>query len=348
VHATLHGVFPRDGHLERAKDAIERAIRGVQAPGVRASLWAGFTGVVWALEHVQGRDAGGEENAVDRVLPAIVAGWKGPFDLMEGLCGFAVYALERPPAPSARAVLDAVVARFAATAERSAPGVTWRSRAEWVPPSYRRAESSQCDLGVAHGTPGVMSVLARVAASSSASARTRRKARSLLDAAVAWELAQELPADAVGRFARACEPRDPSAPREPARLAWCRGDAGIAAALAVVAQCTGDRARLGDALRIGLAAAARPFERSGVRDPNLCHGAAGVGHALHRVYRATGDERIAEAARRWLLRALAMPPGPGVGLLTGRGGVLLALLAATGDADSSWDRAFAISATETG
>jgi hypothetical protein len=83
------------------------------------------------------------------------------------------------------------------------------------------------------------------------------------------------------------------------------------------------------------------------------------------VYRATGDTRLGVAARAWLMRAVAMRTdrvygwktdsplrgegareGTTPGLLMGAGGIALALLAATGDADASWDRAMGISARE--
>ena len=366
VYAALEHAFPDEGHLQRASRAIERAIASTTKDAGHPSLWVGFTGVTWALDLLQGRDPGEEENAVDRALPGLVAKWEGPFDLTHGLCGLAVYALERALDPSASALLDAIVARLGEMSERHAPGVTWRSNPRWLPPAHRLKETDDCDLGAAHGIAGVIAMLARTYAAAGVGARTKRRARALLDRAVAWLLAQELPRDAGGGFPRSVEPRTPRAPRTPARLAWCRGDPGIAAALTVAAQCTGERDWLREATRIAVAAAARPFEHSGVLDAGLCHGAAGVGHVFHRIYVATRDERLAEAARVWLLRAVNMRSerarygwdavgGDSLGrkrrdslpgLLFGAGGVVLALLAATGDASSSWDRAFGVSSGE--
>ncbi|HEX7277236.1 MAG TPA: lanthionine synthetase LanC family protein, partial [Acidimicrobiales bacterium] len=90
------------------------------------------------------------------------------------------------------------------------------------------------------------------------------------------------------------------------------------------------------------AAAARPIQDAGVVDAGLCHGAAGLLHVSNRLYQATGDERQAAAARRWLEPALTLPVA-GAGFLEGRAGVGLALLAATTDVEPEWDRILLLS-----
>jgi hypothetical protein len=94
-------------------------------------------------------------------------------------------------------------------------------------------------------------------------------------------------------------------------------------------------------------------------DAGLCHGAAGLGHLFNRLFQATGEPVLAEAARFWLEQALALRrPGRGFGgyearirggdgaptwvaepgLLTGAAGIALALLAATAPVEPAWDR----------
>lgn len=91
----------------------------------------------------------------------------------------------------------------------------------------------------------------------------------------------------------------------------------------------------------------------------LCHGAARLGHIFNRLYQATGDEPLANAARFWFHRTLEMRhPERGIagyaafmpersgeerwvdspGLLEGAAGVALALLAATTSVEPNWDR----------
>jgi lantibiotic biosynthesis protein len=159
------------------------------------------------------------------------------------------------------------------------------------------------DWGLAHGLAGTVAWLARVDP-----ARARRFAAPLLDVE-----------------------------RAPERLAWCRGDLGIACALW--------SAGLADqALALAHASARRPEATTGVIDPGLCHGAAGVGHLFARLAHASGDATLRDAARDWHRRALAMPfPDDGdLGLMRGISGVALALLAAASDEEPSWDRLFLV------
>jgi hypothetical protein len=100
-------------------------------------------------------------------------------------------------------------------------------------------------------------------------------------------------------------------------------------------------------------------EQSGVVDAGLCHGAAGLGHLFNRLYQATAEPWLAEAARFWLARTLEMrQSGHGIGgyqawspgddgslswraepgLLTGAAGIALALLAAMTAIEPAWDR----------
>ena len=103
----------------------------------------------------------------------------------------------------------------------------------------------------------------------------------------------------------------------------------------------------------------------GVHDAGLCHGSMGLAHIYNRFYQASGNERLRDAARRWFDHGLAqqhahaaeaatpavggylqwMDVGGGVegwggaaSLLTGSGGIALALLAGLGHEEPRWDR----------
>src|SRR6516165_1782687 len=102
----------------------------VEQPGT-ASLYSGLTGVGWAKAHLRSLWTGwdGEDDLaeIDEVLLDHLdqSPWRGEYDLIEGLVGFGVYALERLPRPGATACLERVVDRLAETAEPQGNGVTW-------------------------------------------------------------------------------------------------------------------------------------------------------------------------------------------------------------------------------
>jgi lantibiotic modifying enzyme len=190
--------------------------------------------------------------------------------------------------------------------------------------------------------------------------------RSLLDDAVQWLLAQKLPPNGSSVFPyETADEVAPGAPvQRPTRLAWCHGDPGIAAALLGAARRVREPAWKREAVLLARAAAARSASERSIADAGLCHGSAGLLHLFNRMYQATGDPVLAEAARFWFGRTLELRrPGEGVagfpawdmgadgtigwqadpGFLTGAAGVGLALLAAATPIEPSWDHALLVS-----
>lgn len=369
-YAYLAKVRSGCGDKKTARRFLNEAADAVSAQRMSADLFGDFTGVAWTMAHLEGRllDSDDEDpnEAIDEALKVHLSQspWRGEYDLISGLVGFGVYALERLPRESAFGCLMLVVDRLDEIAERSAKGITWFTAPELLPPD----QSKECpdgyyNLGLAHGVPGVIALLGRVCATTEKKLqKTRSKARSLLNGGVTWLLAQQ-PKDRTKSFPYWVGPGISAAP---ARLAWCYGDPGVAAALLQAAHCVNNPVWKRQALLIARRAAARPPEQSGVKDCALCHGAAGVGHIFNRLFQATGKEWLADAARFWFKRTLelrrpgrgiagfaALRPGPkpgsrkrwiaDPGILEGAAGIGLALLAATIPVEPEWDRALLIS-----
>jgi lantibiotic biosynthesis protein len=287
--------------LPSGGDLAAHAVRRLRAERRPAGLWVGLLGVAYAQHQVEGR------RPTPQLEQSLVA-WvrqrpRGDYDLMAGAVGAGVLALEVGSEP----LLEAVVEHLRATAERADGGLTW---------SWNRAEElglAPHNVGVAHGVPGIVGLLAGVP-----------EAHDLLEGARAWVLAQRLEGEVSSLPF--------TSPGDPARLAWCYGDAGAAVALLRAGR---DEA----ALEVAARAAARDPATSGVTDAGLCHGAAGLGHLFGRLWQLTGDDAHAEAGRSWLARALELPRPEAPGLLTGASGLALALLSATRDDEPVWDRA---------
>ncbi len=338
---------------------LDRSIELLSRKPTFSSLWDGFTGVAWAVAHLegslleQGDDDPNEE--IDAVLLAELerSPWPGHWDLIGGLVGTGVYALERLPRPTAVTCLQRVVECLAETALQTPDGITWWTPPEWIWPETRRDfPHGYYNLGVAHGTPGIIALLGAACESGVAAG----VARPLLSRAVEWLLAQELGEGYATRFPSFVHPDSRPAP---ARLAWCYGDLGIAAALLSAARGASERSWEREAIRIARAAASRPFETTRAIDAGLCHGAAGNAHLFNRLYQDTGDEELGQAAVDWYERTLQFRrPGEGVagfsalmpdgnggsewrnerGMLNGIAGIGLALLAALTSEDPAWDR----------
>jgi hypothetical protein len=346
LHAELSRAFPGEAHEELASRALERTLGALAREEFPLSLFSGVIGIGWTLALLCPQEDAEDEDAgpLDELFLACLAdeSWTPSFDLSDGLAGMAVYALEGMPRTSASRILVLVVERLARAAVRFPAGIAWRSDPDWLPAELQSAFVGEWNLGVAHGVPGVIGALARVAVAE-VPAPTRDLARELVRGGVGWLLCQERSGEdegfpfATGRAAKGGA----------ARSAWCYGDPGVAATLMLAGEALGEPSWRREAARIAIRAARRGADTAGVHDAWLCHGATGLGHVFHRLYRSSGEEELARAARAWFARGLSMLEGEapgGVGWLDGAGGAALALLAATGDAGASWDRALLLSA----
>jgi hypothetical protein len=322
-------------------------------------LYGGVAGAGFTLAHVS------EAGAADPILDAIdatladaltVDRWVADYDLVGGLTGLGVYFLERlahAEAPVARAGLARVVDHLLANAESTPGGLAWFTPAARLPPHQReRSPDGHFDCGLAHGVPGPLALLGRIAQEHSDDDRVRAAATS----ALGWLAAQALPPTSSGRYPSVSDRS--GRPRSRARTAWCYGDPGVA----IAAWSTARRLGLPDEMWRALAreATTRPIADTEIRDAGFCHGAAGLGHLANRAYQASGEPALRDAARRWFRATLAhrRPHGtegiagfaawdptteqlvPATDLVEGATGVALALLAAIQPVAPLWDRLF--------
>ncbi len=355
-----------------AWQCLDQAIEAVATQAMNASLWGGFTGVAWAADLV-GRlldpEAEDRSEAVDDALLRFLSRanpWSAPYDLVVGLTGLGVYALQRYPRPLAIECLRRVVERLHECARHDEHGLYW-----WTPPAEIHQESREqypsgrVDLGVAHGVAGVIALLGSICGAGAEQATVR----PLLEGAVRWLLAHSVPAEAGPTFPVWVAP---GFQPWPARCAWCYGDPGIAAALLMAARGVGDAGWEQAAVALACRAAERPASQTGVVNASFCHGAAGLAHLYNRMHQATGEPKLRRAALYWLERTLGFyrlardnlardnggswvqgswDPAQrepwtwtGIDVVEGAAGVALVLLAAATSVEPAWDRMFLVSA----
>jgi lantibiotic modifying enzyme len=349
-----------DEYVEAAAAWMQRALEEIPTVA-RGSLFDGLGGVGWVLHHLAqppvelDLEAEAACAAVDSAVLQELGWtpWRADYDLITGLVGFGVYLRSRLPRADAAAGLRTISAHLAALVERGESTATWLTPPELLPAHQREvAPQGYYNLGVAHGVPGVVALLADLDARGLLVA----EAAGLLPGAVQWVLDQRLPPPGPLRLPAWV---GPGQPLRPSRVAWCYGDLGAAVALLAAARV----ARRPDweeaALDLARGAADCPLDQAGMADACLCHGAAGNGHLFNRLFQATGDPTFEAAALRYFTRALELrgpdggvggyhfwtggrSGGPGqwnvsAGLLPGLLGVGLALLGATRELEPAWD-----------
>ena len=359
--AYLDAARPGTGAADRAFDLLGECIDSLGQELLSPSLYAGFSGIGWLIEHLTRELFEGDDDLtepVDELLRGMLVDPRiKPYELLTGISGFGMYLLERLPHPNAFELLPRVLDQLEAGAERSPAGCTWFTPPEWLPDSERQRRPRGCySLGVAHGMPGVIGFLAAAQHAGLADPRIPQ----LADDAIRWLLAQRLEEGLDSVFPALIAP---GTPPEPTRTAWCYGDLGIACVLLCAARSFGRPDWEEEALALARLSAERSFEATGTVDTGLCHGAAGLAHLFLRIHHATGDPAMKEAALAWYERTLEMRrPGEGVagflswlaelgvgewrgetGFLSGAAGVGLSLLAAVSDVEPAWDRVMLVS-----
>lgn len=355
---------PGRGWEERATAHLDQAVTALGEGVLGPTLYAGFTGIAWAMDHLQGRLLMPYEEDPNEEIDAALedflgqAPWKGNYDLISGLVGYGIYALDRVERPSGRRLLQRVIEVLDATKTETETGFTWHTSPELLPQWQRDLNpEGYFNLGLAHGVPAVIALLGQACAAGVCAPRSR----VLLEGAVAWLVAQKHPEGSGSCFGTTVSPNRAYEPG-PSRIAWCYGDLGLCVALLWAARSLGRSDWEAEALSIARLAAKRDTAEAGVRDAGLCHGAAGNAHLFNRLWQATGEELFRDAALAWFEETLALrQPGKGVGgfrawmpgsvaeenpepwvdaegLLEGAAGIGLALLGAVSHAEPQWDR----------
>ena len=312
VAARPGGAGTCDRALVRAYVADEIELDAVVdelAHGVHpAYLHGGLAGIGWTIAHL----ASGAE-AATAAISRVLRSRSGQYDLIGGSVGVGVFALEAGDDELAHAVLEHLEAWSARR---------WFTRADELVESERElAPGGYTNLGIAHGIPGVIALLARFVHRGIEPARSR----AILDDAV----------DMVARVPSPIPTWHPSGDITP-RLAWCYGDVGVAVSLVGAGVYANHPGAYERGLELARGAATSTIE---IDETGLCHGIAGVAHLFNRLAQATGDELFDAAARKWFarLRARTDPARDGSFLL-GQAGITLALHAATTEVEPTWDR----------
>ena len=329
---------------------LDSALSAIAGRPPTISLFAGLAGLSWLI----GQFAGEDDREADALMAHFdsallryldVPRWQERYDLITGLVGVGVYAAGRL-GERAEQITDLVLSHLEAIAIISDTGTTWRTHPLYLaPPRRERFPAGVVDLGVAHGVPGIIGMLAQFVDAGVQPDRSRR----LLRSAVAW-LMNTVP-NRLPRFGT----NWPPAPDEVDRIGWCYGDPGVAGVLLRASRTLRSPELEREALAL-LAQLAAPLASRGPPDACFCHGAAGLAHIYNVAFQRTGSAQMRDQAKRWLVEVLRFrTPGTGIAgyrflkadeqttrcapdatLLSGVAGVALVLLAAVEDQEPAW------------
>lgn len=371
--AILHACLARSGlfsvaQAERHSDLmlahLQSAIDRLEPLAERLDLFSGFMGVAWAVNHLQARGdlQEGDElcDAADQAVLAGLRNYSGSMlcELVAGLSGLGVYGLARWHRPAGRKIVGLVVQALERSTIVHQGQRTWFHARDQLPEYALHNHPDGCfNLGLAHGVPGALGFLARAAACHVPGAR------DVLTEAMGWLFQQQCHFRNGSRLAHSFT-ADPAEEPDGSRVAWCYGDLGVSAALLLSARHVQRMDWEHAALDLARGATQRRREESGVVDAGFCHGAFGNAHIFGRMYAATGEPYLLEAALHWVREGLEMrhqstglagflawwplmpnePPRelwrPSVGVIDGICGIGLALTSLLAPVEPAWDEVF--------
>jgi lantibiotic modifying enzyme len=353
--------FAEARRIEKVDALADRIIHIFANTSPSPPLYGGFIGVAWSLLHVQKLLPNCElarsdlTEDVDEAALAALDQWDSHYDLISGLAGFAVFAFGHPNKKIQREVFHKIHLALDRWASAEPIGKTWitPSRLLFHERDRERFPLGNRNLGVAHGASGAIAALALGVLSES----LPNEALGLLENSTAWILAQTQPSEIDSVFGYVAERREKS------RCAWCYGDLGMAAALAISSLALRDAKLFFFARQLALGAARRTQDTDGVVDAGICHGAAGNAHIYNRLFQTFDNSEFRVAAVREYHRIRAMrsentgfagfrfpdtngEPRKSAGFLTGAAGIGLALLAMIQSFSPAWDQVLLISGDE--
>ncbi|GAB3729398.1 hypothetical protein GCM10027594_11480 [Hymenobacter agri] len=340
---------------------IEFLFSALENQPLDASLGTGLAGIAFSLKSTSEMHNGeffppSYLKPIDQILTQSLLGYidTGDYDLIRGGIGVLIYLLHYTRHEGAlRKFISFLASQAVKYQDQELFWYTFSYHEESRALVY---DTSSCNFGLAHGMAGIISSLADLYRHDVC----RKQCLTLLSGAINF-IASKHDAASVCGFPGRLLFKDADEIREPSKLAWCYGDAGIALALLKAGKYCGKKEWILLANQVGEVACARTIDNADLREHSLCHGYLGTMHLFNRLYLATGKSSYAKAMRYW--RAVSAAnldyeiSSTGLfqvdvtmadaevrichnGLLQGLAGNLLCLLSMQDGIAYPWDRAF--------
>lgn len=257
----------------------------------------GLSGIGWFLEYVnqqQGEDYDeGFCHQVDKILLEYLSQqeWLGEIECVLGLGSIAAYAGRRIKMSSSTELFDRIVFHYEQMAtELDDNTLTWAQPKGSVYQMNTDEGEPEFNLGLAHGVPGIISVL--IPALSVPELHDR--AKKLVVNACNWLLKQE----SIEQN-RACFFAPLAGSSEVSRLGWCYGDLTIATTLQRVGTALGISTFIEKAKDIAKFSASRTVREAQLVDTGLCHGSAGLAIIFKQLHQQLEEPSCLAASDFW-------------------------------------------------
>lgn len=335
--------------------SVEGALALVADNEPELNFGRGYSGYAWCLQHLV--MAGFLDADMDELTGDITTqlyGFsdhllsRGEYDYLLGGLGPSIFLLERAGTGHLDLYLEQVVNLLHTLA------VSTRDR-DFLWLQIIHDGPNRINLGIAHGIPGLLVILSKCYRLGV----QKDKCLELINGGLSFLSNSRFP-DGKCSFPFSISIEDGTFQGE-TPLRWCYGDMGVAMALLTVGDNLDNRDLQKEAIELGLKCTQRlKAEIPLLADAHFCHGSAGIGHMLGRLFQHSGLNAFKEGAlicmEDTLKKALYVEDYITFiadkgdfgnlaidGLMEGSIGIALSLLAFIDNHEPSWDRCFLLS-----
>lgn len=314
-YSCLYSVIGLDVYKEKCTNIIDKAIDFLGESHITNEFCHGYTGVAWGINYIARSglidlDPDDFFDEIDEhIYSSSATALKNRFyDYLFGGLGGAVYALDRLPNENALKHLTSVVEILDDIKETDEFGIKWADNFSEKEPGSENL--TLYTLGLAHGIPGIISILLRIYEANIHKALCRE----LIEGAIQWIIHHTNKEKNPYSIYPNCV-NDKTTHPASSRLGWCYGDLSIALVMLNAGKILDNETWKSTAISI--------MDHSvGRRDPLLnqnidamfCHGTAGIAYLFRKFYIATANEQYLEEAKYWLDKTLSLSvhkDGPG-------------------------------------
>ncbi|MBV7530710.1 lanthionine synthetase C family protein [Chitinophaga sp. sic0106] len=293
-----------ESHLDKAYAVIQRSLDAVATTSVNGSHCSGLSGIAWTLLHLSQMGLIEEDdlNETFEETDQLLAEWmdletaQHRFDFLHQGLGVALYFLNRLPSPVARKQLEKLVMELDSQKYKLGQGVAWKDLFSSL--GLEKEDRPLFNLGLAHGNPAIISILARIYEKNIA----QDIVRPMVHQAVNWLISTRKTNQEAGNslFPVLVDEHHVMTGSIHSRLGWCYGDLGIACALWDAGSRMDVPAWKEYAFEIFTHIATyRDAENGTVLDACLCHGSAGIAVILQQAGINANDSMLLQNAEHW-------------------------------------------------
>ncbi|KZS42658.1 hypothetical protein AWE51_04205 [Aquimarina aggregata] len=355
-----------DSHADKGAETITRAIDLINEGVIYPTFCTGIAGACWVLEVLKEEEfVELDEDFLSSDLDAyLLQAMKADietenYDFLHGAMGYGYYFLKRyqnvtnsESKKAYKEYLDLLINALKNSSLNKDDNVWWETEL------IKDEGTMGCNLSLSHGMSSNINFLSRIAEHSEF-----------------YDDVKELLKNA-SHYILSCKNKDTTltatfpnwvvkenADESGSRLAWCYGDLGIGLSLLRVGKQLNDTKLYNGALSaLKYSTKRRDIDEAGVMDAGLCHGAYGIMHIYHYLYKTTNEVVFKETADFWAEKSLELAIHtegyagymmwrggqkdnnwkPSVDLLEGIAGIGLSMISYLAPFDTKWDECLLI------